>query len=110
MYASSCWFRFEILARDANGRAYEIAPTDLALRATPSARAFLAGGDHFRRTYDTAALRRHVGDLGRLACQVEAGRAATIEITLFEHAGASADDGGDESRRRGTGETVSCGR
>jgi hypothetical protein len=103
MYASSCWFRFEIVARDAEGRMHEVAPTDLALRASPSARPFLAGGDHFRRTYDTSALRRHVGDFGRLACELEHGRAATIDVTLVERSG------GDGALRE-TRETVSCAR
>lgn len=101
MYASSCWFRIEIIARDAEGRPHEVAPTDLALRASPSARPFLAGGDHLRRTYDTAALRRHVGDLGRLACEVERGRATSIELTLVERSGS-------DGVLRDTRETVSC--
>ena len=116
MYAASGWFRFEIIARDAQGRAHEVAPSALAGRATPSARGFLAGGDHFRRTYDTATVRRHLGDLGRLACDVDAEgagtseRAVTVEMTLFEHSGSSATESGDESRRRATRETVACAR
>ena len=106
MYASSCWFRFEIIARDTEGRAYEVAPTALASRATPSARPFLAGGDHVRRTYDTSAVRRHVGDLGRLACEVEHGRAATIEIALVERTGTSSET----RETRETRETISCAR
>ena len=106
MYASSCWFRVEIIARDADGRAYEVAPTALASHATSSARPFLAGGDHFRRTYDTSALRRHVGDLGRLACEVEKGRAVSIEIALIDGTGSSTAI----SQTRETGETVSCFR
>lgn len=103
MYASSCWFRLEIIARDGEGRAHEVAPTALALHASPSARPFLAGGDHFRRTYDTAALRRHVGDLGRLACVAERGRATSIAITLVERSGS-------DGSLRTTRENVACPR
>jgi hypothetical protein len=103
MYASSCWFKLDIIARDDEGGAHQVAPTELALLASPSARPFLAGGDHFRRTYDTAALRRHVGDLGRLACVTERGRASSIAITLVERSGS------DDSLRT-THETVACPR
>jgi hypothetical protein len=110
MYASSCWFRIAIIARDAEGRPYDVAPTDLARRASPSARPFLAGGDHFRRTYDTSALRRHAGDLGRAACAMERARAATITITLFERDGRDEHDGRDatDGAVRETRAIVSC--
>jgi hypothetical protein len=103
MYASSVWFRIAIVATDAEGRAYEVAPTELARRATSSVRPLLAGGDHFRRTYDTAALRRHAGDIGRLACELQRDRAATIDITLVERTGSS-------GALRETREHLSCAR
>lgn len=84
MYASSVWFRLDILARGADGRARAIAPTLLAQKVTPSALPFLAGSDHFRRTYDISALRNHLGDVARLACDDDAVR---VEVTLFERSG-----------------------
>jgi hypothetical protein len=55
-------------------------------------------------------VRRRLGDLGRLACDVEAERASTVEISLFEHGGSSPTESGEESRRRATRETVTCAR
>jgi len=84
MYASSVWFRVDVIAEDAGGHAYPLAPTELAQQVTPSAVPFLAGGDHFRRTYDVAPLRHHLDDLARLACKTQHGRAKAVSMTLFE--------------------------
>jgi hypothetical protein len=83
MYAESVDFRVEIVARDPSGGARTIGPTALAARVTPSAVPFLAGSDHFRRTYGELPLRHQLGALARLAC-AEDGRAAEVEVTLFE--------------------------
>ena len=84
MYASSVWFRVDIVATGADGRSFPIAPTALAAHVGPSAAPFFAGSDHDRRTYDVTPLRTQLPAVARLACQVERARAMTIEVTLFE--------------------------
>lgn len=87
MYATSTWFRLEIVAHDAEGHARVIAPTDLARRVGPTAVPFLAGSDHLRRTNDAGALRAHLADVARVAC-LEDFAASEVAIALVERAGA----------------------
>lgn len=84
MFASSVWFRIDIVATDADGRRFPIAPTALAAQVGPSASPFFAGSDHDRRTYDVTPLRTQLPDVARLVCRLEGERATSVEVTLFE--------------------------
>ncbi len=103
MYATSTWFRLEVVARDADGHARVIAPTDLARRVGPSALPFLAGSDHLRRTNGVEPLRAHLADVARVACLVDPA-ASEIAIALVERAGAI--DGPETTERA----TAACAR
>lgn len=87
MYASSTWFSLQVTATDDLGARRAIAPTDLARRVGPTARPFLAGADHPRRTYDAGLLRARLADVARLACREEP-RARRVRVTLVEREGA----------------------
>ena len=84
MYASSVWFRVDIVATDAEGRSFPIPPTALAAHVGASAAPFFAGSDHDRRTYDVTPLRTQLAEVARLACRVEGARAVAVDVTLFE--------------------------
>jgi hypothetical protein len=103
MYASSTWFRLELTALGRDGASRPIAPSALSRRVTRSAAPFLAGGDHFRRTYGVAALRAQLGAVARVACD-EDPSAESITITLFERA--ASIDGPERTRT----EKVACAR
>lgn len=95
MYASTVEFRLQLLGSDADGRPRVVPPSSLAFALPPSARGFVAGADHFRRSGGVLSLRRHLGDLGQLACH-EQPALTRVTVTLFER---SADhrDGTKES-------------
>ncbi len=103
MYASSTWFRLEITAVDGRGATEAVAPSALAGRVSASAVPFLAGADHFRRTYGLEPLRDRLSDVARVAC-LEAPEAVSIAITLFER------DGAQDAPERARTERVPCPR
>ncbi len=86
MYASSVTYRLALTGTDEEGRRHAIAPTALAMRATPSAAPFFAGADNLRRTYEVRALRVRLPEVARLACAADGGRAHRVEVLLEEHA------------------------
>jgi hypothetical protein len=83
MYASTVEFRLDLRGTTRNGVSKWIPPTALAYHVDRSALPFVAGADHFRRTYDVAVLRRHLPDLARLACRID-DTLASADITLVE--------------------------
>lgn len=83
MYASTVEFRLELVGRARGGGRMALAPSSLAPRLSPSARPFVTGAEHFRRTGDVTVLRRHLKDLGSVACREE-GSLAEVEVTLVE--------------------------
>ena len=89
MYASSVEFRLDLVGHARGGGTMVVAPSLLAHALPPSARPFVAGAEHFRRAGDVTVLRRHLGDLGRLACRQEESLAA-VDITLVERSERSA--------------------
>lgn len=88
MYASTVEFRLEIAGHTRTGASRVVAPTSLAASLPPSARPFVAGADHFRRAANVAALRRHLDDLGRVACRQD-DSLADVVIMLVERSAES---------------------
>ena len=86
MFSGNTEYRLEIIATDPDGLRSEVAPALLAPRVNASARAYLTGADHFRRTRSIVALRAHLGDLAVVACEESAAR--TVRVTLLEKAAA----------------------
>ena len=103
MYATTTWFRVDVMARDARGRRHAVAPTALARHVVPSALPFLAGSDHFRRTNGLDPLRAQLEAVARVGCVAEP-LAQEIELTLVERAGAL---DGPETKRSAR---VACSR
>ncbi len=87
MFAATVTYRLEIHGHAADGRALSIAPTDLAPFAGPFAAPFLFGAAEPRELPQIAALRAHLGDVGRLACAHSS--ATRVDVLLFEGANAA---------------------
>jgi hypothetical protein len=88
MYSSIVEFRLELGGHcgGSTRKAVALNPTSLAPDLPPSARPFVAGADHFRRTTDVATLHRHLDDLGKLAC-MKFSALDDVEVVLFEREG-----------------------
>lgn len=82
MYARPVWFRLEMGAEDAQGTRRKVAPASLAPHVDALAFPWLAGADHFRRTYDVTALSRRLEDLGHLVCAVDPLHPRRVDVAL----------------------------
>jgi hypothetical protein len=81
MFSKSETYRLEIDVVDTGGAKRPLSPSALAMRAGPTARAYLGGTEAFRHAPVASTIRRHLSEIGALAC-AERG-AASIEIALF---------------------------
>lgn len=90
MYAHAESWRMRVVAWDDARPAHEIAPTELAVHARPSALALLAGADHWRIGAPVHLLRGHLADVARLACDT-APASTRVDVTLEERGGVGDD-------------------
>ncbi|HVU02893.1 MAG TPA: hypothetical protein VHE30_14135 [Polyangiaceae bacterium] len=81
MYARSDAFRLRIRADDGDGRAWWIAPTELAARASGDLRTVLSGTEQFQLGPQGRTLRNHLGALAGFACAAAPG-ARRVSLTL----------------------------
>lgn len=81
MFSKSESYRLEIEVVDHAGARRALPPGALAMRAGPTARAYLSGTERFRHAPVASTIRRHLSEIGALAC-AERG-VASVEIALF---------------------------
>jgi hypothetical protein len=103
MYSGSETYRVTVVAWDASGRGWQVAPTEVAARAGEGGLAiFLSGSERWRRAPVGPALADHVFDLAGVACRCPG--AARVRLTV-EHRRDLDDEGRAVSvERRCTGE------
>jgi len=81
MFAGTDEYRVRIVAHDRSGRAWFVAPTELASIAGQNAAVFFSGSDHFRRVAGADVVRRHLDEVASRACVI-APAADEIELQL----------------------------
>jgi hypothetical protein len=82
MFSKSASYRLQVDVIDAAGARRAVDPGALAPRAGPSAAVYFRGAHHFRHAPVGSTFRRHLAEVGALAC-AEPG-AVSVEISLFE--------------------------